>query len=217
MDAASHAHHPIKSRGGLNFTSFMHWNSTSCNSVWHAPRPCLYMDCLVLDLHREIHSHIPLHLWNQLWRSIESQHYPQQNSTWTYRAQWNAMPTCLLCGVHMCSCVQMSCKVNLQHQILCWGSQIRDLQGCITYGDPYQSLGHLAVFTFCSVESNSTNYWRQRQGSESGTIWNYVASSKANQCLYCWEASGSKRKTTVGRLYMIYMYMYLHVSMNIYY
>lgn len=118
--------------------------------------------------------------------------------------------------VHWNSCVQMSCKVNLQHQILCWGSQIRDLQCCM-HCITYQSLGHLAVFTFCSVESNSTNYWRQRQGSESGTIWNYVASSKANQCLYCWEASGSKRKTTVGRLYMIYMYMYLHVSMNIYY
>lgn len=120
MDAASHADHPIKSRGGLNFTSFMHWNSTSCNSVWHAPRPCLYMDCLVLDLHREIHSHIPLHLWNQLWRSIESQHYPQtQNSTWTYRAQWNATPTCLLCvGVHMCSCVQMSSKSKASNTLL---------------------------------------------------------------------------------------------------
>lgn len=215
MDAASHAHHPIKSRGGLNFTSFMHWNSTSCNSVWHAPRPCLYMDCLVLDLHREIHSHIPLHLWNQLWRSIESQHSPQTQNLRTQHERIERSETrrLLVFCVLVSTCVHVSkCQVNLKHQILCWGSQIRDLQGCITYGDPYQSLGHLAVFTFCSVESNSATLLKTtpRLG-----IWNYVASSKANQYLYCWEVSGSKRKTTVGRLYMYIMYV--HVSINIYY
>ena len=73
------------------------------------------------------------------------------------RTEQRSETRCLLVFcVLVSTCVHVSkCQVNLQHQILCWGSQIRDLQGCITYGDPYQSLGHLAVFTFCSVESNS--------------------------------------------------------------